>query len=89
MDVENYDALFIPGGFGNVIVNCNYTTVGEKALLENAIEVFLNDFLREKKVIAAACVAPLLLARIHGTSFGRPGVKVTLGKKGDEKVWPY
>jgi len=51
------------------------------------IESKIKDFIDNKKVIAACCMSPILLARILGTKFGGPGATITLGSKGE--LWPY
>ena len=37
--------------------------------------------------MALCCISPILLARVFGTKFGGPGVRITLGSWGEE--WPY
>ena len=33
------------------------------------------------------CIAPVVAAKVFGTNSGGPGVKMTLGSRGDD--WPY
>ena len=45
----------------------------------------LDNFYLNKKPIAACCISPIILAK----HFGKNGVKLTLGKKGEKEKWPY
>lgn len=33
------------------------------------------------------CISPILASKVFGTTVGGPGLKMTLGMKGDD--WPY
>lgn len=59
--------------------------------LNDQLEHFIRDFIKAKKPIGMCCIAPIMIARMLGTTFDKPepGAKITLGKKGNEKDWPY
>lgn len=40
-----------------------------------------------QKPIGACCIAPIILAKVFGWSNKGPGIKLTLGSKGEN--WPY
>lgn len=87
---DDYDALFIPGGFGVAQLFCDFQLNGPKMQLISPVEAFLQEFRDQKKPVAACCISPILLARLYGKQFGGPGCKITLGKStGTAEDWPY
>lgn len=47
----------------------------------------MKDFHGEQKYIGLCCIAPVVAAKVFGTNSGGPGLKMTLGCRGDN--WPY
>ncbi len=47
------------------------------------IEKIILEFHKNKKIIGACCIAPMLIAK----TLGKNKVRITLGKSGDK--WPY
>lgn len=81
LKTEDYDVLMIPGGFGAAKNLCDYAIKGADMTVRPEIEDIVNDFVSNKKVIAASCIAPIILAKVV------PKCTITLGNKGDN--WPY
>ena len=84
LKASNYDALFIPGGFGAAKNLSDFAVKGADMSVHPTVEGVLKDFHGSKKQIGLCCISPVVAARVFGTSFGGPGAKMTLGCKGDE-----
>ena len=79
LDVNHYDALFLPGGFGAAKNLSDFANKGADMQVIPEIEKALKDFHNAKKYIGICCISPILAARVFGTKFGGPGLKLTLG----------
>lgn len=55
--------------------------------VEHDIAAVLKDFHAAQKQIGMCCVAPIIAAKVFGKSFSGPGLKMTLGCKGED--WPF
>lgn len=73
LQVDDYDILFLVGGFGAAQNNFSYYTDGANYQVDPAITKVVNDFAHARKPICAVCIAPLILAKTL------KGVKLTLG----------
>ena len=82
-DVDKYDAVVIPGGFGAMKNLCSYAIEGaEKYELDAGVKKMIEDCLRTKTVLGLSCIAPMLLPKVQ------EGLKFTVGKSsGDD--FPY
>jgi enhancing lycopene biosynthesis protein 2 len=78
LNVSSYDGVCIPGGFGAAKNLCDYATKEKDAKLKDDVREVLEAFLKEKKIIAALCIAPILLALLAKEK-GLKDVKLTLG----------
>lgn len=47
----------------------------------------MKDFHSSQKHIGLCCISPIIAAKVFGTASGGPGLKLTLGCRGDN--WPY
>jgi enhancing lycopene biosynthesis protein 2 len=72
-DADYFDVLLFPGGFGAVKNLCNYSAAGRNCNVNFDVAKAVKSMFERKKIIAAACIAPVLLARILGN------ITVTLG----------
>jgi enhancing lycopene biosynthesis protein 2 len=79
---SDFDALFVPGGFGAAKNLCDFGFKGAEMQVYPSTQSVLEDFKREKKVIALSCIAPILAAKAFGNC------EITLGKETGEN-WPY
>ena len=74
--VEDYDALFFPGGFGAAKNLCNYAFKGADMEVQPDVARAILEMHQAGKPIGAQCIAPVMLAKLI------PGVYVTLGAEG-------
>jgi len=82
-DVEKYDAVVVPGGFGAMKNLCSYAIEGvDDYTLDPDVEKLLQDCLSSQTVLGLTCIAPMLLPKIQS------GLKLTLGKTSGEE-FPY
>ena len=62
-NIDELDALIMPGGFGAAMNLSNFGTAGENCELDADVENLIKAFVRAKKPIGAICIAPATLAR--------------------------
>ncbi len=72
---EEYDAFFLPGGFGAAKNLCTFAMKGAECEVDTQVERVLNEANDAGKPIGFICIAPALGAKV----FGSRGVKVTIG----------
>ena len=82
---ESADAVVFPGGFGAAKNLSDFGFKGADMSVNAEVERVLKDFKEAGKPIAMCCIAPIIAAKV----FGGSGVSLTLGKKGDEALWPF
>jgi enhancing lycopene biosynthesis protein 2 len=70
-----YDAFFLPGGFGAAKNLCTFAMKGAECEVDPQVERVLNEANDAGKPIGFICIAPALGAKV----FGSKGVKVTIG----------
>lgn len=75
--VNDFDALFIPGGFGAAKNLCDFAFKGPDCDVNPDVERLLKATVSAGKPLAAICIAPALLAKVLGKDL--PGVQVTIG----------
>jgi len=75
--VDDYDALFLPGGFGVAKNLCDFAFKGPDCSVNPDVERLLKATVAAGKPLAAVCIAPALLAKVLGQDL--PGVQVTIG----------
>lgn len=76
LNINDYDGILLPGGLGAVTNWCNFAQAGIECEVENSIVRVLEAAYKQKKVIGAMCIAPVVVARV----LGKYGVTVTIGK---------
>lgn len=82
LEVDAFDAIVIPGGFGVAKNLSTFAFDGDKMTVLPLVETVLKAFHAEKKPIGFCCISPVLAGRVF------PGCEVTVGKSsGDE--WPH
>jgi len=82
---SDIDAVVFPGGFGAAKNLSDFAFKGTDMTVDPEVERVLKEFNKSGKPIALCCIAPILAAKVLGSQ----GVKLTMGKKGDEKDWPH
>ena len=60
--VEDYDALFIPGGFGAAKNLSSFAFEGPSGTIDSSVKKLIQAFHQAGKPIGAVCIAPALLA---------------------------
>ena len=79
LTAENFDGLVFPGGFGAAVHLCNFAEQGSKGVVLAEVEKSVWSFYSKMKPIAAACIAPALLALVLGDE----GITLTIGNDED------
>lgn len=79
LDVDAFDAVVFPGGFGAAKNLCDFASKGAECAVLPDVERVLRAFHAKKKPVGLCCIAPVLAARVLGTKKGGPGVSVTVG----------
>ena len=77
VSADDFDALFIPGGFGAAKNLCDFAFKGPDCQVNPDVERLIKATVAAGKPLAAVCIAPALLAKILGQEL--PGIKVTIG----------
>lgn len=84
LKAKEYDAVFFPGGFGAAKNLSDFAFKGGEMSVDKDVEKVIKEFHSLRKPIGAACIAPMLIAKV----LGNKGVELTLGCKTGDK-WPY
>jgi len=77
-NLEHYDALIVPGGFGVAKQLCDFAIKGKDYHVEDDILTFARDAYQMGKPIGFMCIAPMLMPFIYPE-----GVKMTIGNDAD------
>lgn len=79
LDVDAFDAVVFPGGFGAAKNLCSFAKDGAECWVNPDAERIIKGFRAAGKPIGMCCIAPVIGARVLGTARGGPGVTVTIG----------
>ncbi|MBJ2129959.1 isoprenoid biosynthesis glyoxalase ElbB [Alteromonas sp. IB21] len=77
-DVNAFDALILPGGFGAAKNLCTFAVDGANCTFNEDVLNVCEAFARAKKPAAYACIAPALAAKVYGNQ-----TKMTIGNDND------
>jgi enhancing lycopene biosynthesis protein 2 len=77
LNPAHFDALVLPGGFGVMKNLSTFAFGGDKAAIREDVAHAIVSFHAQKKPIAAACIAPVLLAAALAPHEVKP--RITLG----------
>jgi len=80
---KDFDALFLPGGFGVAINLSNFVELKEKCDVDPEFKQIVLDFHQHQKPILATCISPAILGRIFENI---AAVKMTLGSTDDDQA---
>lgn len=83
LEASDFDALFFPGGFGAAKNLCTFAVDGPDCEVEPSVERAVKLFRAAGKPIGMCCIAPVIAAKILGTTGGGDGCTLTLGGEGD------
>lgn len=78
LQVQDFDALVVPGGFGAAKNLCDFALKGRDCQLHPQVLKVCQDFARQGKAAGYACIAPAMLPVIYGN-----GIKLTIGNDED------
>lgn len=73
LEVEHFDALVMPGGFGAALNLSTFATEGANCTIQPQVQRVVLAMHHAGKPIGALCVAPVILARLI------PGATLTIG----------
>lgn len=74
LEIDDYDALIIPGGFGAAKNLSNYAVTGSDCALNPIVATFIREFALAAKPVGFICISPMMIPRIYGH-----GAKATIG----------
>jgi len=74
LNISDFDAVMLPGGFGVAKNLSNFAFEGENSEVLPELENIIKDAVSKGKPIGALCISPAIIARIL------KGVKVTIGQ---------
>ena len=77
-DVEDFDALIMPGGFGAAKNLSNFAVEGAGCTVQPEVLALAEAFAEAGKPVGLICISPALAAKIYG-----PGVTCTIGNDAD------
>ena len=78
LQVDDYDALVLPGGFGAAKNLCDFALKGAQSVLNEDVERVCREFAQQQKPAAYLCIAPAMIAHIYPQ-----GTKATIGNDSD------
>jgi len=78
-------AVLFPGGFGAAKNLSDFGFKGADMTVNPEVARVIKEFHAAGKPIALCCIAPILAAKVLGSK----GVRLTMGRKGDESKWPH
>jgi enhancing lycopene biosynthesis protein 2 len=73
-NVEDFDALIVPGGFGAAKNLSNFAVEGAACMVQADVLALAEAFAEAGKPVGLICITPALAAKIYG-----PGVTCTIG----------
>lgn len=79
LDVDAFDAVVFPGGFGAATNLCTFGQDGAECTVDPDVVRVIKGFHAAGKAIGLVCIAPVLAARVLGTKMGGPGCTITIG----------
>ena len=77
-DVEDFDALIVPGGFGTAKNLSNFAIEVAGCTVQPQVLALAEAFAEAGKPVGLICISPALAAKIYG-----PGVTCTIGNDAD------
>ena len=77
-DVNDFDALIVPGGFGAAKNLSNFAVEGAGCSVQPEVLALAEAFAEAGKPVGLMCISPALAAKIYG-----PGVTCTIGNDTD------
>ncbi|MEJ2199725.1 MAG: isoprenoid biosynthesis glyoxalase ElbB [Desulfuromonadaceae bacterium] len=66
VQVADFDALILPGGFGAAKNLCDFAVKGAECEVHPEVAQLVQETVKARKPLAAVCIAPVLLSKILG-----------------------
>ncbi|QDO81979.1 isoprenoid biosynthesis glyoxalase ElbB [Shewanella psychropiezotolerans] len=66
LELNEFDALIIPGGFGAAKNLCNFATNGSDCVIAPEIISFIGQFATSNKPVGFICIAPIMIPLLYG-----------------------
>ncbi len=80
LKAADFDAVMFPGGFGAAKNLSTFATEGAQCSVNPEVERVIKSFHETGKPVGMCCIAPVIAARVLGTSAGGAGATVTIGQ---------
>jgi len=74
LEVRDFDAIILPGGFGVAKNLCTFAFEGDNCKVNDQVAGVIRDAVSLRKSIGALCISPVILAKVLGD------VEVTIGQ---------
>ena len=74
LNIDEFDALIIPGGFGAAKNLCNFAVKGADCEINPQVKVFVSQFVGANKPVGFICISPVMIPHFYGA-----GAKGTIG----------
>ena len=84
-DVEDFDALIVPGGFGAAKNLSNFAIEGAGCTVQPEVLALAEAFAEAGKPVGLICISPALAAKIYGAAPARAG---SAGRAGSPRSRP-
>lgn len=75
LNADNFDAIYMPGGFGAAKNLCDYAFNGAQIKVIEALDRKIKEFSEKGKFVCAVCIAPVIVAK----ALSGKKVEVTIG----------
>lgn len=79
LNVDDFSALIIPGGFGAAKNLCTFAFKGSQGQVTLLVEKAVKDFFEKQKPIGVICIAPAVVA----LALKGKGIELTVGEKSE------
>ncbi len=66
LELDEFDALIIPGGFGAAKNLCNFSTNGSDCVIAPEVRGFISQFANSNKPVGFICIAPIMIPLLYG-----------------------
>ncbi|KAM4622123.1 glutamine amidotransferase-like class 1 domain-containing protein 3, mitochondrial [Polymixia lowei] len=83
LDIAEFDAMIIPGGFGVAKNLCDWAVKGKEYTIQPQVEKLIKAFRQAGKPLGLCCISPVLAAKVL------PGCEITMGQDKECEKWPY
>ncbi len=74
LNIEEFDGLVVPGGFGAAKNLCNFAIAGSDCEIAPTVKTFISEFIDASKPVGFICIAPMLIPQLY-----QAGTRGTIG----------